>query len=173
MTINPSYPASFRGVRHACERRGASSTMPPSTRPSVNMTDANSHHDSLANSAGKPHLRREWIMASVCLVAGLLVLPALIYLVGTQLLGVYGGGPHIGSFYGDFFRNLLSGTPRTWFIAVAPYVSIWLLRLIFWPWSRQKPADSQRIAPNAPAVSDQKAARVTTNKERREPFVAQ
>lgn len=142
--------------------------------PAENMTDAKSFDDpSPATAAPKTRLRRELILAGICLVLGLVVLPALIYLVGTQLLGVYGGGPHIGSFYGDFFRNLFSATPRTWFIVVAPYLALWLLRLIFWRWGGEKTGISPAIPANEASGTTPQPARTPTNKERRDPFVAQ
>jgi hypothetical protein len=137
------------------------------------MTEAKSFDDqSQASATPRPRLRRELILAGICLILGLVVLPALIYLVGTQLLGVYGGGPHIGSFFGDFFRNLLSAAPRTWFIVFAPYVLLWMLRLVFWPWGGKKSTNTrENIALEAPAAQAQ-PARTAANKERREPFVA-
>jgi hypothetical protein len=92
------------------------------------------------------------------------VLPALIYLVGVQILGAYGGGPHIGAFYGDFFRNLLAGNGRTWFVVLGPYLVITILRLIFWPWGPKLPATQ--------TVTDAHLAEKPKTKERREPFVA-
>jgi hypothetical protein len=108
--------------------------------------------------------RRELILAASCLGFGLFVLPALIYLVGVPLLGAYGGGPHIGSFYGDFFRNLISGTGRTWFIVIGTYLLITVLRLIFLSWGAKLPV-------NQPGPGED-PAQPPARKERREPFVA-
>jgi hypothetical protein len=140
----------------------------------ANMTDENPlADDATAGSVAKPRLRRELIIAATCLLIGLAILPALIYLVGTFLLGAYGGGPHIGSFFGDFFRNLLSGALRTWFIVLAPYFLLWLLRLIFWRWSGKKADDLPTDSAPHETRKRPESARGTANKERREPFVAQ
>jgi hypothetical protein len=112
--------------------------------------------------------RTEAVLAISCIAVGLLVLPALIYLVGVPLLGAYGGGPHIGSFYGDFLRNLGTGVVRSWFILLAPYLLISLLRLIFRPWGRKLP-DNQ---PGPSAKPAQPRTTGTPTRERREPFVA-
>jgi hypothetical protein len=94
----------------------------------------------------------------------LIVLPALIYLVGVQVLGAYGGGPHIGSFYGDYFRNLIDGVGRTWFVVVGPYCLLIVVRAIFWHWRTKLPVSE--------AGSNEYAAHSPERKERREPFVA-
>jgi hypothetical protein len=131
------------------------------------MIDATkSAEPQVADQAPTKHARwrRELILAASCLGFGLFVLPALIYLVGVPLLGAYGGGPHIGSFYGDFFRNLIGGTGRTWFIVFGTYLVITVLRLIFLPWGTKLPVGQ-------PGAGDD-AAQLSARKERREPFVA-
>ena len=114
--------------------------------------------------------RKEAVLAIGCIAVGLLILPALIYLVGIQILGTYGGGPHIGSFYGDFLRNLGAGVVRTWFIVLAPYLLLSLLRLIFWPWGRKLPDNQPGPGPSAKPA--QAPATSPVPRERREPFVA-
>jgi hypothetical protein len=71
------------------------------------------------------------IFASIWLLVGLFVLPALIFAVGGSLLGPYGdnGGP--GRFYGDFFGDLAEPSVRAWSLALGPLVLITILRLIF------------------------------------------
>jgi hypothetical protein len=111
--------------------------------------------------------RARWIkelrLAAICIGCGL-VLPSLIYLVGVNVLGAYGGGPHMGSFYGDFFRNLGAGVGRTWFIVLSPYLLLSAFRFIFWPWGR-------KLRPPVPDLGAP-TARISEVKERREPFVA-
>jgi hypothetical protein len=115
--------------------------------------------------------RKEVVLAISCIAVGLLVLPALIYMVGGPILGAYGGGPHIGSFYGDFVRNLGTGVVRTWFIVLAPYLFVSLMRLIFWPWGRKLP-DNQPGPSGPSAKPAQSRVAGTSTRERREPFVA-
>jgi hypothetical protein len=116
------------------------------------------------HEAKHPRLRKELVLGAACFGFGLFVLPALIYLVGVRVLGAYGGGPHIGAFYGDFFRNLIDGAGRTWFIVVGPYFLLIVVRLIFWPWRGKLPTSQ-------PGPSSD-LAQPDTRKERREPFVA-
>ncbi len=132
----------------------------------AHMTESNKSPAPDADSlpATHPRWRKELILTGVCVGFGLIVLPALIYLVGVQLLGAYGGGPHIGSFYGDFFRNLIVGNGRTWFLVVGPYLLLLLLRLIFISWRPKSRVDQP--GPNG------EAAHAPARKERREPFVA-
>jgi len=130
------------------------------------MTDPNS---SPTPDADTPPAKRSWwrkelILGAIGLGFGLAILPALIYLVGVPILGAYGGGPHIGSFYGDFFRNLIDGVGRTWFVVVGPYLLLVVLRLILLSWRPQLPLNQ----PGTTGNTAQSAAR----KERREPFVA-
>lgn len=118
--------------------------------------------------AARPPLtraRKELVIAAVCLGLGFIVLPIGIYLVGSSVLGPYGGGPHIGSFFGDFFRNLLRGVGRTWFIVLSPYLAFWVLRLIFFRWGAPS-TDASGSAPKAEVAHGSRA------QERREPFVA-
>jgi hypothetical protein len=130
------------------------------------IDDTKSVQPEVANREPTKHTRwrRELILAASCLGFGLFVMPALIYLVGVPLLGAYGGGPHIGSFYGDFFRNLIGGAGRTWFIVIGTYLVITVLRLIFVPWGTKLPMSQ-------PGPGEDQA-QPPARKERREPFVA-
>jgi hypothetical protein len=135
-----------------------------------------------APTSGKSTLRwrKEILLAAGCLGVGLLVLPALIYAVGVPLLGSYGGGEHVGSFYGDFFRNLIGLVGRTWFIVLAPYLLLLVLRLIFWPWGKKLPVNqagpSDRPGDRPSGQSDSNLAQPiparTAATQRREPFIA-
>lgn len=109
--------------------------------------------------------RRFEVWLAVGLIGfGLLVLPALIYGTGTLLLGAYGGGEHLGSFYGDYFRGLGS-TAQTWTLVLGPYVLVQLARLIFSDFgkpSAQTTDDQRASIPSAPA---------NPTRERREPTI--
>lgn len=96
----------------------------------------NSSSDSDIDSPTRKHrARSELIFASIWLAVGFFVMPALIFLVGTLLLGPYGAsegdGGSLGSFYGDFFSDLAEPAGRVWMLALGPLVVISLLRLIF------------------------------------------
>jgi len=92
---------------------------------------------------------------------GLLVLPALIYLTGSILLGAYGGGEHIGSFYGDYFRDLVAA-PLTWVLVLGPYVLVQIARFIF----RTRDATGFQPSPEPPEHERKSRAEP---RERREP----
>jgi hypothetical protein len=98
---------------------------------SFTMSAASTPLEHAKNTPPMPRWRKELLLALACLGVGLIVLPILIYVVGAQLLATYGGGSGIGAFYGDFLRNLMAGTLRTWFIVLAPYLLLRLLQLIF------------------------------------------
>lgn len=81
-------------------------------------------------------LRFELIFGSLWLAFGLFVLPALIFWVGSALMGPYGAasdgqGAGLGTFYIDFFGDLADGAGRAWSIAVGPLLLMYLLRAIF------------------------------------------
>lgn len=94
-------------------------------------------------------LRFELIFGSIWLAVGLFLLPALVYWVGTTLLGPYGEGAGVGTFYGDFFGDLASASGRAWTLAVGPLVLVSLLRLIFLRRSADE-ADEGDAAPRQP-----------------------
>jgi hypothetical protein len=76
-------------------------------------------------------LRFELIIGSVLLALGLFGVPAVVYLVGIKLLGPYGEGAGLGTFYVNFFADLASGTGRAWSLALGPLVAVSLVRLLF------------------------------------------
>lgn len=92
---------------------------------------------------------------------GLLVLPALIYLTGSILLGAYGGGEHIGSFYGDYFRDLVAA-PLTWVLVLGPYVLVQIARFIF------RTRDATGLPPSPEPPEPERRSRAEP-RERREP----
>lgn len=112
--------------------------------------------------AGRHSLRFEAWLAVGLIGFGLLVLPALIYATGSLLLGAYGGGEHIGSFYGDYFRDL-GATPQTWGLVLGPYVLVQLARLIF--------RDSSNPDPSQEPPEPARRAATAAPRERREPTI--
>ena len=79
---------------------------------------------------------------------GLLILPALIYLVGQQLLGEYRPGATVGTFYADLYSHLGAFSPWAWALVLGPWLTIQLLRLLWLP--------LQRATRRAPRESGQK-----------------
>ena len=140
------------------------------TQPSQSTGTAPAPAPPDAHDARRHRLRKEGTLAGSCLGIGLIVLPGLIYAFGSKVLGAYGGGPHIGSFYGDFLRNLASGTFRSWLIVLMPYAMVLALRLIFRPQLPPTPSDpaiarTEELPPETQAQS-------SAASQRREPFVS-
>jgi hypothetical protein len=115
-----------------------------------------------ASTPTPPGSRRVEAWLAVGLIGfGLLVLPALIYVTGTLLLGAYGGGEHLGAFYGDYFRDL-GTTPQTWALVLGPYVLVQVARLIFTDFGKSSPPPLEGKRQSAPA---------NPARERREPTI--
>src|SRR5262245_60354791 len=93
------------------------------------MTD--SVDTNAAPSRNQRRLRFELIFGSVWLGIGLVVLPALIFMVGITLLGPYRDGSGLGRFYVDFFGDLAEPAGRAWLIALGPLLLITVLRAVF------------------------------------------
>ncbi len=109
--------------------------------------------------------KRELIYGGIGAVAGFIVLPISIYTVGTLLLGPYAGGKSLGAFFAAFYGNLGHAIPRTWFIALSPYLAICVVRLSF----RRMPSRTQTTEPPAAPTE---SAQVDTQSPRREPFIS-
>lgn len=102
-------------------------------------------------SALRRRIRFELIFASIWLAIGLFLLPALIYLVGTLMLGPYGENAGLGSFYADFFKDLATPSGRAWTLALGPLVLITVLRLLFLDVGTKREEDrDDRAEPPAP-----------------------
>jgi hypothetical protein len=72
--------------------------------------------------------RRELLWIVIALVVGVLLLPPLIWLVGSRVFGPYAGG---GSrdLVAHFFVGLGQGRPALWLVALGPYLVISALRV--------------------------------------------
>lgn len=142
--------------------------------PSTESHSAATSSDS--QSVGGPPVarnsrKRELIYAASGLGTGLIVLPALIYIVGVLLLGPYAGGQSLGAFYGAFYGNLAHGVARTWFVALSPYLAICVVRLSFKRGllgGRKGPGAAEQQEADLPAAIPQ----VETKGARREPFIS-
>lgn len=78
-------------------------------------------------SRGANGLLRELLLLAACIGVGVLVMPCVIYAVGRLALGPYAHGS-VFALWRDFMIGLVSGSQAVWFIALGPYVLIWLLR---------------------------------------------
>lgn len=72
-------------------------------------------------------LTREAVLFLWLFLAGLLLLPAAVYFIGSRLFGVEAGAG-FGGFYGGFQSELWSGAPAMWFLVLSPYLVWQILR---------------------------------------------
>ncbi len=72
-------------------------------------------------------LQHELIAFGLCLAIGLVLMPTLIWVIGSSALGPYtnGGLLALGR---DYFAALLKGSMAFWLVALGPYAGLWLLR---------------------------------------------
>jgi hypothetical protein len=92
-------------------------------------------------------LRRELIFLGIAGVAGFLLIPLAIWLVGNRVLGPYthaqdptaGVGP--ARLLADYYAGLTHGSVIFWCVALGPYLLISFVRL-FWGVIRHKPLTS-------------------------------
>jgi hypothetical protein len=73
-------------------------------------------------------LRRELLWALIALPVGVLLLPPLIWLVGSRVFGAYAGGG-TRDLVEHFFRGLAQGQEAFWIVALGPYLVLIALRL--------------------------------------------
>jgi hypothetical protein len=72
-------------------------------------------------------VRRELLWVLIGLVVGLLLLPPLIWLVGSHVFGPYASGDG-RDLVDHFFRGLGQGQQGFWIVALGPYAAILALR---------------------------------------------
>ena len=72
-------------------------------------------------------LSRELLAIGICLIIGIIAMPCLIFIAGRLVLGPYGHG-NLFALWHDYLQQLLAGSRAAWFIALGPYLLLWLLR---------------------------------------------
>jgi hypothetical protein len=108
-------------------------------------------------------LQRELMFIGVAVVFGFVVMPAIIFALGTGVMGKYAGGNSVISLYTNFYKALGQGWLSFWIVALGPFVLISLLRLLIamlFGGSADE-ADTETRAPpkrRAPQVSDETRA---------------
>lgn len=78
-------------------------------------------------------LRREALLLATFGGVGLLVLPAVVYLVGQELLGEYRPGAGVADFYKDLYSQLGALSLWAWVLVLGPWLAVQLLRLLWFP----------------------------------------
>jgi hypothetical protein len=101
----------------------------------------------------RPWLRREALVLAACFGFGLLVLPALIFLVGGQLLGEYRPGAGMAAFYADLYTQLAAMSPWPWLLVLGPWLAVQLLRALWLPFASLM----RRTAPGSVEDEDREA----------------
>lgn len=87
-------------------------------------------------------IRREALLLAVIGGFGLLILPALVYLVGQQLLGEYRPGATMLTFYADLYGQLAALSIWPWLLVLGPWLAVQVLRLLWLPlrWLARRPS---------------------------------
>jgi hypothetical protein len=75
-----------------------------------------------------PPLKFEATTFGLSLLAGLLVMPALIYLVGSAVLKPYANGGLFALYY-DFLKGLVELRPSCWIVLLGPFGFLSLFRI--------------------------------------------
>jgi hypothetical protein len=75
-----------------------------------------------------PRFNFEAMTLGLAVLFGLLVMPALIFIVGHIALRDYANG-NVFSLYGDFFKGLFEPRPSFWIVVAGPVVFLTLARL--------------------------------------------
>lgn len=90
-------------------------------------------------------VRKEVTLLLVLTLVGMLVLPIIVYLIGTTVFGAYGSGG-FATFYGTLHGEFRAGEPVVIFLMFAPYLVWQVLR-----WTirgfRHRPATDHEVSP--------------------------
>ena len=82
----------------------------------------------------QPRARRELLLFGPALLFGLVVVPLLIWVVGTRVLGPYTRGTELHdrplALLGDFFIGLAHGSTVFWVVALGPALFVVIVRLL-------------------------------------------
>jgi hypothetical protein len=79
----------------------------------------------------KLSVARELLIGCIVIVATVVVLPGLIYVVGSKLFGAYGIKGGMASLYQATLTDLATPTLSAWAIVLCPAACVVLLRLLF------------------------------------------
>ena len=75
-------------------------------------------------------LAREALLALGLIAGGLIALPALVYVVGRRVVGVYADG--MAGLYAALGDALIAGNVFAWILILSPYLCILLIRCLLW-----------------------------------------
>lgn len=78
-------------------------------------------------------VRREVGLLAGLLFLGLVIMPIVIYLIGQNIFGAY-GGQGFGDFFGTLSEKIRAGDTVAWFLVLSPYLIWQCLRLMALAW---------------------------------------
>jgi hypothetical protein len=78
----------------------------------------------------KPNFRKELITAMLLLAFGIALLPALIYFVGTTVVGPFEDAYGLAGLYTNLLQALVEPQVAAWLLVVSPYLVVQLLRAV-------------------------------------------
>ena len=78
-------------------------------------------------------LKRELSLFAALLLAGIILLPPAIYLIGQAVFGGFADGG-FGAFYGSLAERIRNGEYTAWFLLLAPYLGVQTLRGTLLAW---------------------------------------
>lgn len=90
----------------------------------------------------KKRIERELALFLLLLLAGLLLLPISVYLVGDAIFDGYAGAGFSG-FYAALHQALRDGDAAVWFLVLSPYLVWQTLRLTLFLFRRGRPAPAR------------------------------
>ncbi|MGB6603443.1 MAG: hypothetical protein WA747_04390 [Steroidobacteraceae bacterium] len=104
----------------------------PLTPPAAGPTPRQRPQQERTPSPARARLQRELIIYGAAVGCGLILMPFLIWGIGSRVLGPYihGDNPHASPFalFGDFWAGLVHGSAVFWIVALGPAVVILLAR---------------------------------------------
>ena len=95
-------------------------------------------------------LKTEALLFLGLLALGMWLVPAMIFLVGSRMLGPYGEIDTLAAFYIDLFGSLLAGRGIAWLLVGSLSLFLSLIRLLIWLWGA-----AQRTAARNKALAEE------------------
>lgn len=78
---------------------------------------------------GQSSLAREFMLFAAALFVGLVVIPLGVFFVGGAVLGTYGTGGTLWTFWGDYLAGLGTASLAHWLLVLGPYVLLGIVRV--------------------------------------------
>lgn len=104
----------------------------------------------MSRESSKRPLRREAALFVGLLFAGFVIMPLLLFWIGPQVLGEFGGRGY-ADFFGELSARVRRGDGNAWFFILSPYLAVQTLRLTYLGWratGRAAERDTPRHTPD-------------------------